>query len=175
MLYTISTEWSLREQLIGSTVEYYYCCNGSSFLISMEILSIIFTELIFKHKNGFRVVFAKTNLEALFHFSILITRRCLGKKIACPAASKPRSVLHVNSFQQRMWKDGEPCGMSVGVCRVVRSTLKYLCVLITCEVTFWTGHSSLTLYLYFQLKPIFYFFLEHFNNFWDCHCLFPFS
>lgn len=51
-------------------------------------------------------------------------KRCLGKTIACPAASKPRTVIHVNMFQERMWKDGEARGMSVGGCRVVRSTLK---------------------------------------------------
>lgn len=93
----------------------------------MEILSVIYTELISKHENCFRVVFAKANLEVsipIFHFSIGVTQRCLGKKIACPAASQPRTVIHVNTFQQRMWKDGEACGMSVGVCRVVRSTLK---------------------------------------------------
>lgn len=127
MLYTISMEWSLREQLIGSTVEYYYCCNGSSFLTSMEILSVIFTELIFRHEDCFRIVFAKASLEVsipVFHFSIYVTQRCLGKKIACPDASKPRTVIHVNTFQQRMSKDGEARGTSVTVCRVVRSTLK---------------------------------------------------
>lgn len=50
-------------------------------------------------------MFAKTNLEVIsvYHFSIQIVQRCLGKKIAFPAASKPRIVIPVNTENMKRW------------------------------------------------------------------------
>lgn len=67
LLYTTSIGWSLSEQPIGSTVEYYYCINKHRGSVSHIYRANMNSE------NCFRGVFPKTNSKvsiALFNFSI---------------------------------------------------------------------------------------------------------